>query len=203
MAYLFGKKKKTTAPTPQDTLDNINKTIEDLHKKEEYYDKQILGEEKKAREFMKKNNKKRALECMRRKKLIEKSRDNVSAMSFNLEQQKIKVQEMQTTSNVFKTYMQTSETMKRQFGEVDIDKIEDIMDDIQDMNDNLDEVNSLLTKPVGDMDEDELDAELEALMGEEETTQPTATTTTVHETPQTVQADDDEEQLEQLMGNFV
>ncbi|KAH0789627.1 Charged multivesicular body protein 4a [Histomonas meleagridis] len=199
MSWLFGKKKKPAAPTPQEQSENISKTIEDLRKKEEYYDKQILMEEKKAREFMKKGNKKRAMECMKRKKLIEKSRDNMSAMAFNLEQQKMKIQEVQTTANVFATYRQNAETMKQQFGNVDIDKIDDVLADYEDMQADMDEITSAMTRTIGpEMDEDELDDELAALMNEgEETTLDTTT-----ETPQTMQADEDEGQIEQLMGGF-
>ena len=193
MSWLFGKKKKPAVPTPQEHIEEINKAIENLHKKEEYYENKILMEEKKAIEFKKKGNKKKALECMRRKKLIEQRRDKMSNMIFNLEPQKCIFREVQTTSNVFNVFKQNNETMKKQFAADDIDDVEKLMDEIQEM----DAITQMLPGPIGtDMDEDELDVELATLMEKDRITEITQVA------PQNVEVDEGEERHEQSIGDF-
>ena len=122
MDKLFGKTKKLTV---QEQSEQINKTIEDLNKREEYYEKQIAKEEKKAREFMKKGNKKDALECINARKYFEKCRDNMSAMAFDLEMRKTKMSEIHTTADVIQTL--NNDVMKQLFAKVNIDDV--VIDD--------------------------------------------------------------------------
>lgn len=200
MSWLFGKKKKPTTQTPQQRSEEITKTIEDLNKKCEYYDKQIQQQTKMAIMYKNKGQKQKALECMKRKKALEAQQSKISQMSFNLEQQRDQIQNAAISADVFNNYRKNNETIKQQFGNLDADKIEDIIDEMEDTQAEMDTITDALTRPMGpQLDEDELNDELDALgeeipdEGEAEAQQP------VHAQ---AEAEDDDAELAQLMGSF-
>lgn len=59
-----------------------------------------------------------------------------------------------------------AKTMKQEFKKVNIDKVEDLQDDMEDLLDEANEIQDVMARSYGnadELDEDELDAELDAL----------------------------------------
>ncbi|KAF3144437.1 hypothetical protein TWF569_007113 [Orbilia oligospora] len=73
-----------------------------------------------------------------------------------------------TTVDALKT---TNQTLKKQYGKIDIDKIEQLQDEMADLLEIGNDINASLARAYDvpdDIDESELDAELEALGAEAE-----------------------------------
>ena len=150
--------------------------------------------------YKNKGQKQKALECMKRKKALEAQQTKVSQMAFNLEQQRDQIQNAAISADVFNNYRKNNETIKQQFGNLDADQIEDIVDEMEDTQAEMDSITDALTRPMGpQMDEDELNDELDAL-GEDIPAEAEA------DAPQAAkpqaEAEDDDAELAQLMGSF-
>lgn len=73
-----------------------------------------------------------------------------------------------TTVDALKT---TNKTLKKQYGQINLDKIEQLQDEMADLLDIGQEINAAMARSYDlpeDVDEEELDAELEALSAEVE-----------------------------------
>nr|CAG4650510.1 EOG090X0EA1 [Sida crystallina] len=91
--------------------------------------------------------------------------DNLRQQSFNMEQANYATQTLKDTQATVKAMQMGVKEMKREFKKVNIDQIEDVQDDMADLLEQAEEVQEALGRSYGvpDIDEDELEAELEAL----------------------------------------
>ncbi|KAG2027217.1 hypothetical protein GB937_000955 [Aspergillus fischeri] len=111
----------------------------------------------------------KALKVLQRRKQYEAQRDQLSQQSWNMEQAGMmqdNLKNVMTTVDAMKT---TTKELKKQYGKVDIDKIERMQDEMADLMDIGNEIQESISRAYDipeDVDEAELDAELEAL-GEE------------------------------------
>jgi charged multivesicular body protein 5 len=103
--------------------------------------------------------KQKAIKILQQRKQYEAQKDQLQQQSWNMEQAGMMQDAMKTTQK----------ELKKQYGKVDIDKIErmqDEMADLMDIGNDIQESISRSYEVPEDVDEAELDAELEAL-GEE------------------------------------
>lgn len=113
--------------------------------------------------------KQKALKILQRRKAYEAQRDQLEQQSWNLSQASAmtdNLKNVMTTVDVMKT---TNKELRKQYGKIDIDKIERMQDEMQDLMELGDEIGQTMGRSYEvpeDVDEAELDAELEAL-GEE------------------------------------
>jgi charged multivesicular body protein 5 len=111
----------------------------------------------------------KALKVLQRRKQYEAQRDQLSQQSWNMEQAGMmqdNLKNVMTTVDAMKT---TTKELKKQYGKVDIDKIEQMQDEMADLMEVGNEIQESISRAYDvpeDVDEAELDAELEAL-GEE------------------------------------
>jgi charged multivesicular body protein 4 len=172
---LFGdnsKKKPVQRSAPKA---NINKSIqtirsaqETLEKRGTHLEKQIAKLTQSARAKLKKKNKKGAMYDLKRKKMLEKELSGIENKKLTLETQTLALENAQMNESVFhavKDGVKAIETVNRN---VNIDKVEDLMDDMQEMQEDQEAINDALGQPVTDFDEDELLKELEDISDEEE-----------------------------------
>ena len=119
-------------------------------------------------------------------KRYEQQAGNLRQQSFNMEQANYATQTLKDTQSTIKAMQMGVKEMKKEFKKINIDQIEveirysfaylvdvisdicflkDIQDDMADMLEQADEVQEALGRSYGtpDIDEDELEAELEAL----------------------------------------
>ncbi|KAJ5267544.1 hypothetical protein N7478_010352 [Penicillium angulare] len=111
----------------------------------------------------------KALKVLQRRKQIEAQRDQLSQQSWNMEQAGMmqdNLKNVMTTVDAMKT---TTKELKKQYGKVDIDKIERMQDEMADLMEVGNEIQESISRAYDlpeEVDEADLDAELEAL-GEE------------------------------------
>lgn len=111
----------------------------------------------------------KALKVLQRRKQYEAQRDQLSQQSWNMEQAGMMQDNLKNTMTTVDAMKTTTKELKKQYGKVDIDKIEQMQDEMADLMEVGNEIQESISRSYDvpeDVDEAELDAELEAL-GEE------------------------------------
>lgn len=110
--------------------------------------------------------KQKALKVLQQRKMYESQRDQLQQQSWNMEQAGMmqdNLKNVMTTVDAMKT---TNKELRKQYGKIDIDKIEKIQDEMADLMEMGNEISESMGRAYDipdDVDEAELDAELEAL----------------------------------------
>lgn len=110
--------------------------------------------------------KQKALKVLQQRKLYESQRDQLSAQSWNMEQAGMMQDNLKNTMITVDAMKTTTKELKKQYGKVDIDKIERMQDEMADLMDVGNDIQESISRAYDvpeDVDEAELDAELEAL----------------------------------------
>jgi len=140
-----------------------------LDKQETHLEKKMKDATKAALKKSRAKNKRGAIFELKRKKMFEKRLNQVYGQRENVER-------LINAMEVVSFNKETIETMKRgkvaleaTIKEVDVDEVNDLMDDINENVAMADEVAEAMGQTIGntDVDEEELEAELEALQNEE------------------------------------
>ncbi|KAM6135264.1 charged multivesicular body protein 5 [Pterocles gutturalis] len=110
-------------------------------------------------------SKQKALRVLKQKRMYEQQRDNLSQQSFNMEQANYTIQALKDTKTTVDAMKLGVKEMKKAYKQVKIDQIEDIQDQLEDMMEEANEVQEALSRSYGtpEIDEDDLEAELDAL----------------------------------------
>ncbi|XP_030640139.1 charged multivesicular body protein 4c isoform X2 [Chanos chanos] len=167
---LFGSGGKGgKAPNPQEAIQKLRETEEMLMKKQEFLEKKIEQELIVAKKNGTKN-KRAALQALKRKKRYEKQLTQIDGTLSTIEFQREALENANTNTEVLKNMGFAAKAMKNAHQNMDIDKVDDLMQDITEQQELAQEISDAISKPVGfgeDYDEDELLAELEELEQEE------------------------------------
>lgn len=109
--------------------------------------------------------KQKALRVLKQRKQYESQAENLRNQSFNMEQASYAVQSLKDTQSTVVAMKTGMKQMKKEFKNINIDEIEDFQDEMADMLEQSNEVQEALGRTYGvpDIDEDELNAELEAI----------------------------------------
>ncbi|KAM7126889.1 charged multivesicular body protein 4b [Molossus nigricans] len=164
-----GGKAGKGGPTPQEAIQRLRDTEEMLSKKQEFLEKKIEQELTAAKKHGTKN-KRAALQALKRKKRYEKQLAQIDGTLSTIEFQREALENANTNTEVLKNMGYAAKAMKAAHDNMDIDKVDELMQDIADQQELADEISSAISKPVGfgeEFDEDELMAELEELEQEE------------------------------------
>eukprot|EP00039_Didymoeca_costata_P000207 m.44568 g.44568 ORF g.44568 m.44568 type:complete len:220 (-) comp10116_c0_seq1:268-927(-) len=171
MDRLFGKAKpKEPAPTLQDSIANNESRGESIEKKIQKLDIQLkqYGEQMRkmrpgrGRDLVKQ----KAMRIMKQKKTYEGQLMNLQQQGFNMEQQSFAIQsvkDVQVTVNAMKS---SAKELRQGMKKVNIDTVENLQDEMEDLLEDSNEIQEILGRSYGvseDIDEDDLEAELDAL----------------------------------------
>jgi len=174
MKKFFGGKKddkpSKNTPTTNQTISRLEDTNEMIEKREALLQKKIDQEMQKAREASNKKNKQLALNHLKRKKMLEDQLNKLYTQQSNIEQMKMKMEEVTMNAQIMQAQQQSAQTMQNELKRLNIDKVDDVMDNIREVMDNMNDVSNALATPLdaGDpVDEDDLLAELDGLEQEE------------------------------------
>ncbi|KAF3969719.1 hypothetical protein CMV_006512 [Castanea mollissima] len=163
---MFGKpKQETNALT---TLDKLNETLEMLEKKENVLLKKASAEVEKAKEFTRAKNKKAAIQCLKKKKLYEQQIEQLGNFQLRIHDQMILLEGAKATTETVDALRTGAAAMKQMHKATNIDDVDKTMDEINEQTENMKQIQEALSAPIGaaaDFDEDELEAELEELEG--------------------------------------
>ncbi|RAH43271.1 putative SNF7 family protein (Cta1) [Aspergillus brunneoviolaceus CBS 621.78] len=173
MNRLFGSKNAAPKPTLDGAISNVENRISSIDVKLAALNSELSTYQTKIAKMRdgpgKTALRQKALKVLQRRKQYEAQRDQLSQQSWNMEQAGMmqdNLKNVMTTVDAMKT---TTKTLKKQYGQIDIDKIERMQDEMADLMDIGNEIQESISRAYDvpeDVDEAELDAELEAL-GEE------------------------------------
>ncbi|XP_061903654.1 charged multivesicular body protein 4b-like [Entelurus aequoreus] len=169
---LFGKlfgTKGGKPPTPQDAVQKLRETEEMLTKKQEFLEKKIDQETMTAKRHGMKN-KRAALQALKRKKRYLTQLQQIDGTLSTIEFQREALENANTNTEVLKNMGFAAKAMKAAHQDLNIDKVDDMMDDITEQHEIAQEITNAISNPIGfgeDVDEDELLAELEEMEQEE------------------------------------
>ncbi|CAD7082887.1 unnamed protein product [Hermetia illucens] len=170
MNRLFGKSKpKTPGPSINDCIAGVDARANSIEEKIAKLDNELRkykDQLAKMREGPSKNAvKQKAMRILKQKKAFEQQVESLRNQSFNMEQANYAAQTLKDTQNTVNAMKDGVKQMKNEFKKINIENIEDIHDDIADMLEQADEVQETLGRTYGmpEIDDDELEAELDAL----------------------------------------
>lgn len=110
--------------------------------------------------------KQKAIKVLQRRKMYESQKDQLEQQSWNMTQAGMMQDNLKNTMATVDAMKTTQKELKKQYGKINIDKIEKLQDemaDLMDMGNDIQESISRAYDVPEDVDEAELDAELEAL----------------------------------------
>ncbi|KAG7273266.1 hypothetical protein CRUP_009694 [Coryphaenoides rupestris] len=162
---LFGKifgggGKGGKGPSAQEAIQKLRETEDMLTKKQEFLEKKIDQELLTAKKNGTKN-KRAALQALKRKKRYEKQLAQIDGTLSTIEFQREALENANTNTEVLKNMGFAAKAMKSAHENMDIDKVDDLMQDITEQQEVAQEISDAISKP------DELLAELDELEQEE------------------------------------
>ncbi|KAK5962724.1 Vps60p PWA37_005167 [Arxiozyma heterogenica] len=114
-----------------------------------------------------------ALKLLNKRKKLEQMRDSLDNQEWSMIQAQMMTDTLQNTMISVNALKQHNSILKQQYGKIDIDNLEDMKDEMVDLIEKGEELQNALNLNMNgnlmedDIDEDELDAELDALAEEE------------------------------------
>ncbi|KAL4624690.1 charged multivesicular body protein 5 [Arapaima gigas] len=170
MNRLFGRgKPKAPPPNLSDCIGTLDARGESIDKKIARLDAELVkykDQMKKMRDGPAKNMvKQKAMRVLKQKRMYEGQRDSLMQQSFNMEQANYTIQTLKDTKTTVDAMKVGAKEMKKAYKQVKIDQIDDLQDQLEDMMENANEVQEALSRSYGtpEVDEDDLEAELDAL----------------------------------------
>lgn len=164
-----GSSKSRGAPSPQEALARLRETEEMLGKKQDYLENRIQRELALAKKHGR-QNKRAALQALQRKKRLEKQLTQIDGTLSTIEFQREALENSHTNAEVLRNMGLAAKAMKAVHENMDLNKIDDLMQEITEQQDVAQEISEAFSQRVGlgdGFDEDELMAELEELEQEE------------------------------------
>lgn len=180
----FGKKKEakqpattasanrsTGASNPTTTILRIRESLDTQEKREAHLQKKIDTLTAEAKAKLAKKDKKGALFAMKRKKMYEAEIVKIENVKMTLETQVMNLEAATQNAETFKAMKSGTDAMKQVRHDVGIENVDDMMDDIKEEMDMANEISNAMASPVDPYayDEDEMLAELQGEMMEDET----------------------------------
>ncbi|KAF9452503.1 Snf7-domain-containing protein [Macrolepiota fuliginosa MF-IS2] len=213
MSYFGGRKDPKQAA--RDAIVGLRQQLQLLEKKEEHLQKKIDEEHKKARASAV-SNKAVATQALKRKKAAETELDRLGATRLQLELQVNTLESANLNAETMAAMKKGSEALKVIHGNINADKVADMMDQVHDQTQIANEISTAIaTNPYADPQEDEdILAELgqleedvlnERLAGADHVpvhVPPGATKAPEARQPVAVAEDDEEAQLRELQAQL-
>merc|ERR1712226_25490 len=172
MNRLFGNS-KPPAPSLTDQTASIDSRITTVDKKISLLDAELLKYKTQMAKMRpgptKKQVQQKAIRVLKQKKLLENQRENMANTSFNMDQTNFTIQSLKDTQVTMSVKKNGMKAMKKENKKLNIGKIESMQDEMEDMMMDSEEIMGIMGRSYGvgnDIDEDDLEAELDAL-GEE------------------------------------
>ncbi|KAK3709704.1 Vacuolar protein-sorting-associated protein 60 [Vermiconidia calcicola] len=173
MNRLFGAKSNAPKPTLNSAISNVDTRIESIDVKLAKLNSELQTYQQRLarmRDGPGKNAiKQKAVKVLQQRKMYEGQKDQLQQQSWNMEQAGMMQDNLKNTMATVDAMKTTQKELKKQYGKVNIDKIEKMQDEMADLMDMGNDIQESISRSYDlpeEVDEAELDAELEAL-GEE------------------------------------
>ncbi|KDR83792.1 hypothetical protein GALMADRAFT_236176 [Galerina marginata CBS 339.88] len=168
MSY-FGAGRKDPKQTARDAIVGLRQQLQMIEKKEEYLQKKIDEEVKKARANAV-SNKAVATAALKRKKVTEQELDRLAGSRLQLEMQVNTLESANLNAETMAAMKKASDALKVIHGNLDMNKVDATMNAVNEQRELANEISEALSNPIYsgvDVDDDELNLELEELQQEE------------------------------------
>ncbi|KAK8214842.1 Vacuolar protein-sorting-associated protein 60 [Zalaria obscura] len=173
MNRLFGAKSNVPKPSLNDAISNVQSRIDNIDVQIAKVNGELSTYQQKLSKMRdgpgKNAIRQRAKACLERRRMYESQKDQLYSQSWNMEQAGMMQDNLRNTMTTVDAMKTTTKELKKQYGKVDIDKIDKLQDEMADLMDIGNEIQESISRSYDlpeEVDEAELDAELEAL-GEE------------------------------------
>jgi len=173
MNRLFGAKNTAPKPTLNGAISNVDSRVESIDVKLAKLNGELTAYQQRLGKMRdgpgKTAIKQKALKVLQQRKMYESQRDQLQQQSWNMEQAGMMQDNLKNTMTTVDAMKTTTKELRKQYGKVNIDKIERLQDEMADLMDMGNDIQDAISRSYDvpeDVDEAELDAELEAL-GEE------------------------------------
>ncbi|KAI0089091.1 Snf7 family [Irpex rosettiformis] len=113
----------------------------------------------------------RALRTLKQKRMYESQLSQLAQQTFNMESAALATENLRNTMATVDAMKVANKELKKQYGKIDIDKIESIHYEMEDLLEQANEIQDSLSRSYAvpdEIDEADLEAELDALQFEEE-----------------------------------
>ncbi|THV08328.1 hypothetical protein K435DRAFT_740359 [Dendrothele bispora CBS 962.96] len=113
----------------------------------------------------------RALRTLKQKKMYEAQLSQLAQQTFNMESAALTTENLRNTMATVDALQASNKEIKKQYGKINIDKIDSIHDEMEDLLERANEIQESLGRSYAvpdEIDEADLEAELDALQLEEE-----------------------------------
>ncbi|KAF2471884.1 charged multivesicular body protein-like protein 5 [Lindgomyces ingoldianus] len=175
MNRLFGAKSTAPKPTLGGAISNVETRIESLDVKLAKLNAELSAYQQRLGKMRdgpgKTAIKQKALKVLQQRKMYESQRDQLQQQSWNMEQAGMMQDNLRNTMTTVGAMETTTKELRKQYGKINIDKIEKLQDEMADLMDMGNDIQESISRSYDvpeEVDEEELDAELEALGNEVE-----------------------------------
>lgn len=147
-------------------LEKLEENADMIRKKIAHLQSQYEEQEKIAKTYVT-TNKQKALAALKQKKKIEENIKKYEGTLENIESQKDMLENASSNAAVLKTMAETAKIVKQQHDNLDINKVEDIVDEMREQKEISEEISNILSNTQKVHDDDELLKELENMQQEQ------------------------------------
>ncbi|KXS95673.1 hypothetical protein AC578_6246 [Pseudocercospora eumusae] len=175
MNRLFGAKNNAPKPSLNDAIGKVDGRIESIDVKLAKLNSELQTYQQRLsrmRDGPGKNAiKQKAIKVLQQRKMYESQKDQLQQQSWNMEQAGMMQDNLKNTMATVDAMKTTQKELKKQYGKINIDKIEKMQDEMADLMEMGNDIQESISRSYDvpeDVDEAELDAELEALGDEVE-----------------------------------
>ena len=144
-----------------ETIHAISDTLKTQEKRKAHLEKQIEALTTEAREFVRLGKKESASVSLKKRKMYENQVKTIDDAMFNLEVQKLNLENTQFQKSAVESFAKVNSVMKETG--IKADDVERVMDELRDAVDDQQEVASVLSRPLVHIDVDDELKELEEL----------------------------------------
>jgi hypothetical protein len=148
-----------------ETIKLLSDTIETQQKRKIHLERQSDSLEADIKRLLQQNKKDVAMMTLKKRKMIQKQVSLIGDSIFNLELQKMNLENNSIQKASIDAFKQASSVLRD--SAVDVEEVERVMDDLQDENDRQQEISEALARPLISIDVDDELAEMERQIAEE------------------------------------
>ncbi|KAA8911041.1 Snf7-domain-containing protein [Sphaerosporella brunnea] len=170
MNRLFGAKTTAPKPTLQGAISNLDTRIESIDVQLAKINAELTTYQQRISKMRdgpgKQALKQKAIKVLQRRKMYETQKEQLEQQSWNMQQAGMMQDNLKNVMVTVDAMKTTNKELRKQYGKVNIDKIEQMQDEMADLMDIGNDIQESISRSYDipdEVDEAELDAELEAL----------------------------------------
>ncbi|KZT62318.1 charged multivesicular body protein 5 [Calocera cornea HHB12733] len=175
MNRIFGSSAKKPKPSLQDAINSTDARIGTIEVKIHKLDTELARYKDQMGKMRdgpgKRSVQQRALAVLKQKKMYEAQLDQLTQQTFNMESAAITTDNLRNTMATVDAMRTANKELRKQYGKLDIDKIDAMHDELSDLLEQANEIQETMGRSYGvpdELDEADLEAELDALSQEVE-----------------------------------